>query len=309
MRIAFWACAFLVSLSASADWKIVERANPDGPGKAVDALNNGRPIARLIYGETQIKPFLHVFSDSGELLTNPGADKEGKPTGTFPHHRGIFVGWKIVSELGTDDLWHMTKGCKMELTKFEELAAGRDSAHIVAEIAWRSAKSTNGSDLLLEERRSMTISRPVGKWAQIDTLFTLTPARDLRLAGDLQHSGVHFRAANEVTGHEKDTAYISEPENKAKGDDLKWCHFAFPIGTNWFAAIQLNHPSNPVEELSMRKYGRFGYFFKKDLKKGQPLALKYRFLVERLPAPPSSSPASSVVDEAQKFYDQFAKSR
>jgi hypothetical protein len=309
MRIALCLPALLIALSAKADWKINERSNPDGPGKAVDAADGGRLIARLIYGEGQMKPYLHVFGESGELLTNPGTDKEGKPTGTFPHHRGIFIGWKIISELGTDDLWHMTKGCRMVLTKFEELAGGKTSAHIVADIGWHSAQSTNGSDLLIQERRSLTISRPAGKWAQIDALFTLTPARDLRLAGDLQHSGVHFRAANEVTRHEKDTAYISEPENKAKGNDLKWCHFAFPIGTNWYAAIQFNHPSNPVEELSMRKYGRFGYFFKKDLKKGQPLAIKYRFLLEHLPGPPSSSTARSVSSEAQKFYDEFSKSR
>jgi hypothetical protein len=306
MRIAAWASALLVSLSANADWKTVERANPDGPGKAVDVLDNGHLSARLIYGEGQIKPYLHVFGESGQLLTNPGTDKEGKTTGTFPHHRGIFIGWKIVSELGTDDLWHMTKGCRMELTKFEELAGGKDNARIVAEVAWRSAKSTNGSDLLIQERRALTISRRADKWTQIDAVFTLTPARDLRLAGDLQHSGVHFRAANEVYSRESDTVYISAPENKTKGDDLKWCRFAFPIGTNWYAAIQLNHPSNPVEELSTRKYGRFGYFFKKDLNKGQPLALKYRFLVEHLAGPPPSSPARSVSDEAQKLYEAFA---
>jgi hypothetical protein len=308
MRIAFSALALLISFSTYADWKIAERSNPDGPGKAVDVTENGRPVARLIYGEGQMKPYLHLFGESGELLTNPGLDKEGRTSGRYPHHRGIFIGWKIVSELGTDDLWHMTKGCAMELAKLETLAGGKDSARIVADIAWRSAKKTNGSDLLIQERRDLTISRK-DKQTQVDAVFTLTPARDLRFAGDLQHSGVHFRAANEVSSREKETGYISFPPDKAKGNDLKWCHFVFPVGTNWYSAVQLNHPSNPVEELSMRKYGRFGYFFKKDLKKGEPLVLKYRFLVEHLPAPLPSENSRPVEQDVEKLYDAFAKLR
>jgi hypothetical protein len=306
MRIALSLLSIVIGFSAYADWKIAERANPDGPGNAIDVSQDGRAVARLIYGEGQIKPYLHVFGESGELLTNPGADKHGKPTGTFPHHRGIFIGWKITSELGTDDLWHMTKGCKMELAKIEQAEGNKDAARIVADVLWKSARSTNGSDLLIREHRVLTISRPTKKLTQVDATFTLTPARDLRLAGDLQHSGVHFRGANEVHGRQSSTSYISEPDGKAKGDDLKWCHLVFPVGTNWYRAIQFNHPSNPVEELSMRKYGRFGYFFKKDLKKGEPLTLKYRFLVEHLP---SSEPAGDVARELKKPYDEFAKVR
>ena len=308
MRIAALALAPLISLSTYADWKIAERSNPDGPGKAVDVIESGLPVARLIYGQGQIKPFLHVFGESGELLTNPGLGKDGQTSGKYPHHRGIFIGWKIVSELGTDDLWHMTKGCAMELTKLETLARGKDSARILADIAWRSAKKTNGSDLLIQERRDLVISRK-DKQTQVEAVFTLTPARDLRFAGDLQHSGVHFRAANEVSSRETDTSYISFPPDKAKGNDLKWCYFAFPVGANWYSAVQLNHPSNPVEELSMRKYGRFGYFFKKDLKKGEPLVLKYRFLVEHLPAPLPSEPLRPVEEKVEKLYVEFAKLR
>jgi hypothetical protein len=312
MRIALPVFALLISLSAHADWKVVERANPEGPGKAVDVLNEGRAVARLIHGEGQIKPYLHVFGESGELLTNSGADRDGKPTGTFPHHRGIFIGWKIISELDTDDLWHMTKGCRMELTKFQELKGAKDSARIVADITWRSGKSTNGSDLLIEERRTLTFSRTRDERTQVDATFTLTPARDLRLAGDLQHSGVHFRAANEVHGRQSDTRYVCAPDGKAKGNNLKWCYLSFPIGTNWYEAVQFNHPSNPVEELSMRKYGRFGYFFKKDMKKGEPLTLKYRFLVEHTaPFPTTISPLPDrvVADEMEKLYADFAKTR
>ena len=92
----------LISPLSEASWEIAERSNPLGPGSAVDVLQDGKPIARLVHGEGQIKPFLHVFGIDGELVTNPGLDKEGKGAGLFNHHRGIFIGWnKVSSELGT----------------------------------------------------------------------------------------------------------------------------------------------------------------------------------------------------------------
>ena len=58
--------------------------------------------------------------------------------------------------------------------------------------------------------------------------------------------------------------------------------------------------------MSTRKYGRFGYFFKKDLTKGEPLTLKYRFLIGKEPASVpgrSEMPAS----EADAAYAVFVK--
>ena len=43
------ALAFVVTAPlAKADWKIVEKANPLGPGSAVDVLQDGKPVARLV---------------------------------------------------------------------------------------------------------------------------------------------------------------------------------------------------------------------------------------------------------------------
>ena len=302
MRIAVSLWLLLQAAACPAGWKVVRADNPEGPGKALDVRDGDRLVTRLVYGEGQIKPYLHVFGENGELLTNAGADKNGKATGAFPHHRGIFIGWKVESELGTDDLWHMTRGCKMELATVEQAASGNDSARIVATILWKSSKSTNGSDLLITERRELTFSRAANQ-TQVDATFTLIPARNLRLAGDLQHSGVHFRASNEVHARQSETSYLNSPEGKTRGNDLKWCRLSFPIGTNLYSALQLNHPANAVEELSTRKYGRFGYFFKKDLTKGEPFALKYRFLIGKESAVVSGRSDS----EADAAYAAFAK--
>ena len=278
--------------AASAKWSVSSAKNPDGPGTAVDVRHRDKPIARFVHGEGQMKPYLHVFGEDGELLTNSGLDRDGKPAGLYPHHRGIYIGWnKIASDLGSDDLWHMTKGCRMEVQDIKHSTTSTN-ATITARIGWHSAKKdSSGSDLLLTETRQLVISRPEGKRTQIDATFTLQPARDLTLGGDLQHAGIHFRASNLVADRKAETSYAWEPNvpgpgGKAVSKEFKWCRLTFPINSRWYEVTQINPPENPVEELSWRDYGRFGFFFSKELKKDEPLTVRYEFLIRPVEAPP-----------------------
>ena len=108
----------------SAGWSITEGPNSGGPGQQVLVSAHGKPVAAFVHGEGQFKPYLHVYGEEGQLLTNAGLDPGGKPAGLYPHHRGIFIGWnKITSDLGTFDLWHFNNGGKMELSRFEALKA------------------------------------------------------------------------------------------------------------------------------------------------------------------------------------------
>ena len=334
-----FACSFSM-VARGADWTLSQGVNPEGPGQAVDIQFGGRKVARFIHGDGQFKPYLHVFGEAGELLTNSGLDASGKPTGQFPHHRGIYIGWnKIASDLGTFDLWHFNNGGKMEVLQFDKLDAGKEAATLVATIAWRGGKKdATGSDLLLTETRTLRIARPEGKTTQVDARFQLKASRELTLGGDLQHSGIHFRAANDVATRAKETSYVSDPEDKqTKGKDwaapapkkdkdgneikparepvkgdLNWCRLLFPMGGRWYAATELNAPSNPVEELSWRDYGRFGFFFKRKLAAGESLDLNYRFFVEPAEAPasnfkPAAEQNAKARTEAKARYWEFVK--
>jgi hypothetical protein len=224
--------------------------------------------------------------------------------------------------------------------RFDKLEGGKDAATLVATIGWRAGKKDDsGSDLLLTETRTLRLSRPDGKATQVDAHFRLKATRELTLGGDLQHAGIHFRAANEVATRAKETSYVSDPEDKAtKGrdwtapalkkdkdgneiqpakapakGDLNWCRLLFPIGERWYAATEMNAPSNPSEELSWRDYGRFGFFFKRKLAAGQTLDLDYRFIVEPAEVPaaksrPSEEQSAKARAEAQARYDAFVKS-
>src|SRR5687768_6635359 len=90
-----------------AAWTAVDGANDKLSGRKVDIKDGERLVAQFIYGEGQIKPYLHVFGEEGDWLT------EWSPKQSFPHHRGIYIGWnRISSDLGTFDLWHFNNGGK-----------------------------------------------------------------------------------------------------------------------------------------------------------------------------------------------------
>ena len=314
--------AFAVAVPlANAEWKVVEKKNPLGPGSAVDALQDGKPVARLVHGDGQIKPFLHIFGADGELVTNPGLDKAGKGAGLFNHHRGIFIGWnKVSSDLGNYDMWHRggSGQGRYDIVKFENTTT-KNSGSIVAFIKWRATKKDNsGSDVIISERRTFTVSRPKGEYTQVDANFELKAERDVSLGGDLQHAGVHFRAHTEVATRNKETSYLWEP-SEAKGggrvihDNHQWARLLFPIGKRWYTAQEMNSPKNGVKELSWRDYGRFGYFLPKKLKKDDPFQLRFRFAIEQVEAP-ANAPKQSEAQAKKSHgkctarYEAFLKS-
>jgi ubiquinone/menaquinone biosynthesis C-methylase UbiE len=303
VRFSFVLLLCLVQTAFGA-WKT--REEPGTPsGKHIEILNDGKPVARFVYGEGQLKPFLHIYGTKGELITQWKAEQHS------PHHRGIFIGWnKIESELGSSDLWHLRNGERM-VVKNVRHASTRTNALITAKIEWHAQKEDgNGDSILLNETRVLTISQPVPGRTVVDAKFILAAQRDLSLDGDLQHAGVHFRASHEVDDRANETRYVWEPnlpgpDGKVASKELKWARLIFPVGENWYAATELNSPTNPTEELSWRDYGRFGFFFKRKLEWGDELELHYRFVTEPVAAETREDlPAQRMA--AEKNYAEFA---
>jgi hypothetical protein len=335
---------FAIAATASAaDWKVTKGKNEVGPGENVSVTVDGKLVARLIYGEGQQKPFVAVYDEQGRAITNAGIDKDGKPVGIEPHQRGIFIGWKsIESDLGKldadakgtqykgtqSDTWSMMNGTTQELVEIERMATNDDSASIVAKIEWRAGtKDASGSNLLLTETRRIRVMQPPRMLAQIDVTSELNPARDLKLGADVQHAGVHMRVDASVYDHVAETSYLWSPTSaqkagkgykaglpdatgSVKADNLKWGEFLFPLHGRWYTVTQMNALGNPTEEFSTREYGRFGFFFKEQLKKDEPLRISYRFLVKVAETPAeapkrSAAQAAKVRQEADSAYVKF----
>ena len=297
-----------------ADWNVKPAHNPNAPGKGLAITHNGKPVAHFVYGEGQKKPFLHVYGTKSELLTNPGVGPDGKDFGRFPHHRGIYIGWRVISSGKQYDLWHIHKGEIMRVKKIKSAKATKDGVKVVADIEWRTGKVGKSDDLLITETRALAITK-VGDATQIDLYTELVAAQDLTLGGDLQHAGCHFRAHTEVAiKSAQHTSYLWEPEGKKAGNgkmlskEWKWNRLQFPIGGNWYSATQFNSPHQPVEELSWRDYGRFGFFFKKNLKKGETQKLTYRFHIAPSEAPQLESKPPQVSKQQEKAWRTAAQS-
>jgi len=311
----------LTGTLSAAKWTVKPGANPKAPGEGLAITKDSKPIAHFVFGEGQKKPFLHVYGAKGELLTNPGVGPDGKDTGQYPHHRGIYIGWRILAGGSSYDLWHIHKGEIMRVKKITSVKATDDGVIIVADIEWRTGKVGKEDVLLLAETRTLSISQNAAGRTQVDFHTELTAARDLTLGGDLQHAGCHFRAHAEVAAKgTKFTSYLWEPKGKTVGNgkvlskDWQWNRLQFKLGNNWYSATQFNAPNQPVEELSWRNYGRFGFFFKKKMKQGDVQKLNYRFHIapSEQPALESFPPQVSKEQEkhwraaAQKAYAQFS---
>lgn len=299
-------------------WNVEDRENPEQPGKRIELHEGDRLAASLTYGEGQMKTFLNVYGEDGELLTNPGLNKEGETVGRFPHHRGIFIGWnKIRSEWGVDDLWHMGDGGSIELADYDATATNH-GVELKTTMHWRS-RHRDEDNLLIEEERTMTVTRPGQHRTVVDFDTTLRAVKDVELDGDLQHAGVHFRGHHTVAERNSDTSYLWEPADLEPGggrivsDELKWAQLLMPRGDNWYLITQLDAPGNPTQELSWRDYGRFGFFHKDELAAGEERDLSYRFIIEQVDAPADGSNRSEAQKQAHRaaaeaFYNAYVES-
>lgn len=280
----------LLVSTAEASWTVEDRVNDELPGRIIDIRYDGQRVAGFIYGEGQAKTYLSVYDSKGQRLSNPGLNAEGQTHGSFPHHRGLFIGWNIIqSDLGSDDLWHMRGNARMVLAAISNMEATERGVTLELDVHWFSSRHNNElQGLLIAERRSIRVSKTEDGRTQIDQESVMQAKRDLRLRGDLQHAGIHFRAAAEVETVRKQTRYLWSPKTLEPGrgrivsDTLEWVNFRFPLHGTWHSVTQLNPPQNRSTELSWRDYGRFGFFFQDELAANESRTVRTRLLFDEM---------------------------
>ena len=131
----------------------------------------------------------------------------------------------------------------------------------------------------------------------VDWSSKLTSKVDVpvKLDGDPQHAGFHFRADNEVNEQSKKETYYLRPDGKGERGDtrnwepktkkgpvnLPWDAMSFVLGDKRYTVVYLNHPSNPKESRhSERDYGRMGSYFEYTLTKDKPLQVRYQIWLQ-----------------------------
>src|SRR5688572_3157558 len=276
----------------------------DTAGDHLDVLLDGKVVGRYMYAHDAstperlhetYKPYLHVFDAEGKAPITKG------PGGQFTHHRGIFIGWnKITSNGKTYDRWHMKdKQGTGEIVhqKFGEQKAGPDRATFTSVTRWFD----EAGKLILEEERTTTFlhAAPPARLV-IDFTSTLKPASDVMLDGDPEHAGIQYRPANEVVAKETTYVFPKKAADPKKDQDYPWVGETYTLRGKRHSVVHMNHPDNPKGTVysAYRDYGRFGAFPKAQIKGGDSLTLKYRFLIADGEMPPA--------DVVQKTWDAFA---
>jgi hypothetical protein len=255
------------------------------------------------------KPFHHVFDpETGKTQLTSGAYKKATD-GLYPHHRGLFFGFNKITygDKQSADIWHGTDGVFSENDKMLSTEAGEVLGRERSAISWHGK---DGKTFAAEEREVTAYATHGGTLIDWNTVLS-TKLDKVRLDGDPQHAGFHFRASMDVSAKidaekalakkEKrdpkpaDTYYL-RPDGKGKlGEtrnweaktadkrtvDLSWDACSFLVGEKRYTVLRVNHPDNPGEKRgSERDYGRFGDYFEYDLTPDKPLKLKYRVWVQ-----------------------------
>ena len=236
------------------------------------------------------KPFHHIFKPSGN-----GFITKGDSAGLYPHHRGIFFGYRDITVGDKEvNIWAGRNGYSEHAEVVEQYAGPVMGGHKV-KINWNYE---NGEPFIEEIREVRAFRQPQGQFL-IDFESTLrTVDGPVKLDGDRQHAGVQFRAAEIVSERRDETKYIRPekvshvgPTEEIKGEDvydLPWNAINYVVNENGdrVTVIYMSHPENPDNaEMSERMYGRFGEFYPYEVTENDPLNVKYRFWVKEGEAP------------------------
>lgn len=238
-------------------------------------------------GNPTTKVYHHLFDETGEVRLTNG------PDGQFPHHRGIYYGFNKCQYDGKEaDVWHCRNGESQQHIEFGTFdASAAHGKHTVA-IAWNGK---DGKTFAVETRTLTVRNAKVGRTVDFESKLE-SKVDKLKLDGDPQHAGFHFRANVDVEKTAKETYFLRpggkgkpgeqmnwEPKGKNDSDVVNraWTAMSYVIGGKRFSTLYIDHPDNPKEaRQSERTYGRVGTYFVHELTKDKPLTVKYRLWVK-----------------------------
>ena len=275
----------------------------DTPGDSSILSYGDRPVIKYQYKtyvptpgparDETFKVFHHVYDPTGKFFVTNGpggfAPDHGKIN--FPHHRGIFYGFKTVTygDKKVVDIWHCTGETHQSHSAFVQSDAGQVVGRHCLEIDWCGKEN----EVFAKEKRELAVYNTSGG-TLIEFSSRLTPTKGpIKLDGDPQHAGFHFRAHNDVNDKTAKQTYYLRPDGKGKLDEtrnwpgqkehvnLAWDCMSFVLQEQRFTVAYLDKPTNPKEaRFSERDYGRFGSYFVKDVTPEAPLDVNYRLWLQ-----------------------------
>lgn len=244
------------------------------------------PAKKDAIANPTIKVYHHLFDSTGNVRLTNG------PEGQYPHHRGIYFGFNQISYDGKKaDVWHCKNGESQQNVGESKQSAGDVMGRQRVQVAWNGQDGKN----FASETRELTVYPLEKGWLVEFESILATEREKVKLDGDPQHAGFHFRAAQDVEQKHKNETYFLRPDGKGemgkeknweKGKsldhkNLAWNAMSYVIGSKRYTTLYLDHPANPKEaRQSERTYGRMGTYFEYTLTPQTPLKVKYRLWVQ-----------------------------
>jgi hypothetical protein len=289
------------ALPQSFHWK-------DADGEYSELRFHERPVLRYVClpfddstkekRELTSKVFHHLYDSAGKEFLTKGTG------GEYPHHRGLFYGFKAAyGETPTiADTWHCPppstdpKKPMLEAHQAHEKILSSEAGPVLGrhrvQIAWHGA----GNERFAVEERELTVYNvPGGQLVQFASRLK-SVAGTVKLDGDPQHAGFHFRASNEVAvaaKAKKSGTYFLRPDGKGDEEternwpqekrhvDLPWNAMSFVVGGKRYTVAYFDRPENPKEaRFSERTYGRIGSYFVAEFDDKKPLLVAYRLWLQ-----------------------------
>src|SRR6185503_1479194 len=186
----------------------------DTPNDYAELSLAKRPLLRYMYkpldestkdARTETyKIFHHLYDPKGERFVTKGSGSQ------FTHHRGIFFGFNKVTygENKKCDVWHCTGDAYQSHEKFLLTETGPVYGRHRLAIAWHGVKK----EVFANEERDLTVYALPGG-TLVEFVSELTPLiAPVKLDGDPQHAGFHFRAAAEVAEKTNKQTYYIRPD-------------------------------------------------------------------------------------------------
>lgn len=276
----------------------------ENKGKSIDLKYGKKNVVRFMNEkrdgttkdthELTFKPFHHVFDpEKGETLLTNGTGLASNKDLLYPHHRGLFYAFnKISYEKEMCDVWHGRNGEYVECDNIASQDVGPTFAKQRAALSWHGK---DGKVFANELREVTTYNTKGGTLIDFNSELS-TQLEKVRLDGDPQHAGFHFRAAMDVSKNGKVNTYYVRPDGKGKTGEtrnwepknsdkrtinLPWDACSFMVDGKRYTVLRIVNPENPKETRgSERDYGRFGDYFEWDLTPKTPLKVKYRVWIQ-----------------------------
>jgi hypothetical protein len=253
--------------------------------KTLDLVVNGTPWVKTVVTpydassketrDATFKVYSQVMDFAGQAPITKGLG------GQYPHHRGMFIGWRETHVGGKKfDTWHMTD-CYQQ---FNGQTSTQGNTQTLG-VEWRGNDGTK----IFDEQRIIAASEGPGGIRIFDFTSVLTPFDDIKLRGDSHHAGMQIRLSQELSDHPEQASYVlPEGSKKLENDEVSgawWAACNAKIGGKDYGVMHMTPPDNPtgIKLYSIRPYARFGAFFEPDLKKGQPMTLTFRIVVSEKP--------------------------